>query len=138
MANPANSTAAILPDGRQSVQVTEAKTLAITDSGIVQNVAYASAVITLPATATDGVYIIRNAGVAEGGSAGSGDDGNQISISPNASDNIAGGVTGTATDNKDLINTAATARVGDEMTVKLGLAGGPIITSYSGVWARET
>lgn len=139
MANPANTTAYQLPDGRMAVNVTEAKTLAVTDVGYVQNVIYANGVVTLPATATEGQWTIRNGGVpVSGGPAGTGDDGNQISVSPNASDNIEGGVAGTATDDKDLINTAATARVGDEVTiVNNGRVAGPICVGVKGVWARE-
>lgn len=139
MANPANSTAYRLPDGRMAVNVTEAKTLAVTDQGYVQNVIYASGVVTLPATATEGQWTIRNGGVpVTSGPSGSGADGNQISVSPNALDNIEGGVSGTATDDKDLINTAATARVGDEVTIlNNGRTGGPSCIGIKGIWARE-
>jgi len=139
MANPANSTAYRLPDGRMAVNVTEAKTLAVTDCGYVQNVAYASGVVTLPATATEGMWIIRNAGVVGTGKPeGSAGDGNLVSVSPNANDNIEGGVSGTATDDKDLQNTAATARVGDEVTIlNNARTGGPLCVGIKGVWARE-
>jgi len=138
MANPANTTAYRLPDGRMAVNVTEAKTLAVTDQGYVQNVIYADGVVTLPATATAGQWTIRNGGVPAGSTAGSGDDGNQISVSPNASDSIEGGVAGTEEDNKDLINTAATARVGDEVTIlNNGRTAGPSCIGIKGIWARE-
>lgn len=139
MANPANSTAYRLPDGRMAVNVTEAKTLTIDDSGYVQNVIYANGVVTLPATATEGIWTIRNGGVPKTSApAGTGDNGNKISVSPNASDKIQGGVTGTPTDDKDLINTAATARVGDEVTIQnTGQTDGPIVAKISGIWARE-
>ena len=118
MANPANTTAYRLPDGRMAVNVTEAKTLAAADSGYVQNVIYANGAVTLPATAVHGTFIIRNGGVPiSGGPSGTGDDGNLITVTPNASDNVEGGVSGTATDGKPFENTAATARVGDEITV---------------------
>lgn len=139
MANPANSTAYRLPDGRMAVNVTEAKTLTVADQGYVQNVIYANGVITPPATATEGVWTIRNGGVPKTGApVGTGDNGNKISISPNASDSIAGGVDGSETDDKDLINTAATARVGDEITIlNNARTAGPQIISIKGVWARE-
>lgn len=138
MANPANSTAYRLNDGRMAVNVTEAKTLTIDDCGYVQNVIYANGVVTLPAVAAGQSFTIRNGGVPiSGGPSGTGDDGNLISVSPNASDKIQGGVTGTATDDKDLRNTAATARVGDEVTVMGGHADGPSVVSLKGVWARE-
>lgn len=139
MANPANSTAYEGPDGRQWVNVTEAKTLTIADSGYVQNCIYANAVVTLPATATMGVWVVRNGGVpVTSGPAGSGSNGNKISVSPNSADKIQGGVDGTATDDKDLINTAATAQVGDEVTIlNVGETNGPIVAEVKGVWARE-
>ncbi len=139
MANPANSTAWKLNDGRQAVNVTEAKTLTAADQGYVQNVIYASGVVTLPATATEGVWTIRNGGVPiSGGPVGTGDDGNLISVSPNASDKISGGVDGTPTDDKDFQNTAATSRVGDEVTMmNNAFADGPNCIGISGTWARE-
>jgi len=137
MANPANSTAYRLPDGRMAVNVTEAKTLAAADTGYVQNVIYANGVVTLPSTAAGLVFTVRNGGVPAGSTAGSGDDGNLISISPAALDLIEGGVSGTATDNKDLQNTAATARVGDEVTLMGGDADGWNVLEIKGVWARE-
>ena len=138
MANPANTTAYRLPDGRMAVNVTEAKTLAAADSGYVQNVTYASGAVTLPATAVHGTFIIRNGGVAEGGTAGSGDDGNLITVTPNAADKVEGGVSGTATDGKPFENTAATARVGDEITVvNSALTAGGMASGVKGVWVRN-
>lgn len=139
MSNPANSTAYRLPDGRMAVNVTEAKTLALADSGYVQNVIYANGAITLPATAVLGVYTIRNGGVPKTGApAGTGDDGNLISVTPNASDKIAGGVDGTYTDGKPFKNTAATARVGDEIVINNnGGTDGGVVQSVKGIWVRD-
>jgi hypothetical protein len=139
MANPANSTAYRLTDGRIAVNVTEAKTLTVADQGYVQNVIYANGVVSVPATATAGQWTVRNGGVPKTGApAGTGDNGNAISVSPVAADAIEGGVTGTAVDNKDLINTAATARVGDEVTIlNNGRTEGPSVVALKGVWARE-
>lgn len=139
MANPANSTAYKLPDGRIAVNVTEAKTLALADSGYVQNVIYANGAVTLPATAVLGVYTIRNGGVPQvTGMAGSGDDGNLITVTPNASDKIAGGVDGTATDGKPFENTAATAKVGDEIVINNnGGTDGGVVQSIRGIWIRN-
>ena len=139
MANPANSTAFRLPDGRMAVNVTEAKTLALADSGYVQNVIYANGAVTLPATAVIGSFTIRNGGVPKsGGTAGSGSDGNLITVTPNASDKVTGGVDGTATDGKPFENTAATARVGDEITVvNTGATDGGFATGVRGVWVRN-
>jgi len=139
MANPANSTAYALPDGRIAVNVTEAKTLALADSGYVQNVIYANGVVTLPATAVLGVYTIRNGGVPKSGApAGTGDDGNLIKVTPNAVDLIVGGVDGTATDGKPFENTAATAKVGDEMVIiNNGGTNGGAAQSVRGIWVRN-
>jgi hypothetical protein len=140
MANPANSTAYKLPDGQIAVDVTEAKTLTVDDSGYAQNVIYANGVVTIPATATLGKWIIRNGGlaVASGVPSGATMNGNKISVSPNSSDKIQGGVSGTATDDKDLINTAATAKVGDEVRIlNCGETNGPVVTDIKGTWSRE-
>ena len=104
-----------------------------------QNVIYANGVVTLPATATAGQWTIRNGGlpVASGVPSGATMNGNKISVSPNAADSIAG-IAGSEVDDKDLINTAATARVGDEVTIlNNGRTAGPSVTSIKGVWARE-
>lgn len=139
MANPANSTAYKLPDGRVAVNVTEAKTLALADSGYVQNVIYANGAITLPATAVTGSFTIRNGGVPKSGSTtGSGADGNLITVTPNASDKVAGGVDGTYTDGKPFENTAATARIGDEITIlNTGATDGGVVTAIKGTWVRN-
>lgn len=140
MANMANTAAYRLPDGRMAVDVDSNKTLTIDDSGYVQNTIADGVIYTLPATATYGHWIMRNAGAkVTGGPSGTGANGTVgFQISPNSADKIQGGVAGTATDNKDLINTKATAKVGDEATViNNGETNGPIVTRISGVWARE-
>lgn len=139
MANMANSAAYRLPDGRMAVDVTEAKTLALADSGFVQNVIYANGAVTLPATAVVGTFTIRNGGVpVTSGPAGTGDDGNLISVTPNASDKVSGGPDGTPTDGKPFKNTAATARVGDEITItNTGATDGGFVAGYKGIWVRD-
>ena len=139
MANPANTTAYVGNDSRLWVDVTEAKTLVAADAGYVQNVIYANGVVTLPATAVPGVWTIRNGGVAAGGTAGSGDDGNLITVNPNASDTIIGFnvADGTSADGKGLNNTAATAKVGDEITIlSTAATNGPYLIAMKGTWAR--
>lgn len=139
MSNPANSTAYRLPDGRMAVNVTEAKTLAAADSGYVQNVIYANGAVTLPATAVHGTFTVRNGGVPKSGApAGTGDNGNLITVTPNASDLVEGGVSGTATDGKPFENTAATSRVGDEITVvNSNLTAGGMVSGVKGIWVRN-
>lgn len=141
MANPANSTAYKLPDGRLAVDVTEAKTLAAEDSGYVQNVIADSVIVSVPATATVGIWTIRNGGVADTGApAGSGDDGHAIVVDCDNADTMAGlDVEGTESDGKKLTNTAATARIGDEITViNVGATNGGIVHAVKGTWARES
>ena len=140
MANPANTTAYRLNDGRVAVNVTEAKTLTVDDSGYVQNVIVDGVIVTLPATATIGAWTVRNGGAAPSGAAtGAASDGTVgLSVSPNASDKIQGGVSGVATDNKDIVNTKATARIGDEVSIiNVAEVNGPIVTAIRGKWARE-
>lgn len=138
MANPAFSTRYRLPDGRIAVDVTEAKTLAAEDSGIVQNVTVANTVVTLPATTTEGIWTIRDGGVA----ATNGPDGAIVSaatprVDPNGSDTVSGfNVTGTAADGKYLTNTGG--RHGDEITIQnTGATNGGFIAGAVGDWARE-
>ncbi len=83
-------------------------------------------VITLPAV--EGINFVRIGNIAAFGVSG-------LAISPNASDMIEGpGIT--AADNKDLINTKATARRGDWAEIAQGDANG-WSARVSGTWARE-
>lgn len=136
MANP--TTLYTLPDGRIAVNVTEAKTLAITDQGVVQNVIYDNAVITLPSTVVGYDFTVRNGGVPKtSGPTGTGDDGSaKVSVSPAALDLIEG-MQVTAADNKDFINTKATAKVGDELQLIGNGTTGWNVRCVSGTWARE-
>lgn len=121
-------------DGRYQEVIDTAKTLAIGDSGIVQNVK-ASVTITLPATVVGYCFIIRNAGALAGGTVGSGSNGSvTINVSPNASDKIAG-IGFTATDDKDAINTLG--NVGDEIVLVGDGANGWFVLSSKGTWTRE-
>lgn len=141
MANPAYSTRYKLPDGRLAVNVTEAKTLAAEDSGIVQNVIAASVVVTLPATATVGVFTVRDGGVPEtNGPSGAVVAPANPTVDPNTSDTVAGlNVEGTEADGKYLKVGASTAKVGDEISVlNTGATnGGVVLPGTKGDWARE-
>ena len=142
MANPANTTAYVGNDGRLWVDVTEAKTLVAADSGYVQNVIYANGIVTLPATAVPGVWTIRNGGVPKTGApAGTGSDGNLIAVDPVAGDTLIGFnvADGTTADGKQLNNTAATAKVGDEVTILNNTAtNGGYVIGMKGIWVRES
>ena len=125
-------------DGRKFVNVTTNKTLAITDQGIVQNATVDGIVFTLPSTVVGYVYTIRNGGDNPAGTpAGAVDGGSAlVTVSPAALDLIAGN-SYTATDDKDAINTKATSRVGDEMSIVGNGTTGWNIIHVDGIWARE-
>lgn len=138
MANPAFSTRYKLPDGRYAVDVTEAKTLVAEDSGLVQNVTVANIVVTLPATATEGIWTIRDGGVkATNGPTGAIVSAATPRVDPNASDTISGfNVTGTAADGKYMTNTGGNQ--GDEITIQnTGATNGGFVLSSKGDWLRE-
>jgi hypothetical protein len=86
-----------------------------------------SVVITLPAVG--GIAALRVGNIAAYGVSG-------VAISPNASDMIEGPDI-TAADNKDIINTLATAARGDWVQVNDGDANGWSISQMVGTWARE-
>jgi len=113
--------------GVEGEAVSGDKTLDITDSGFLQNVT-ASATITLPATASGGVFIIRNGG------SGSTDGAVTVTISPAAADSIAG-MGSAATDNKDIINTLGGA---GEYVVLVPTTVGYLVAEHAGTWVRES
>ncbi len=140
MANPAFSTAYRGNDGRLWINVTENKTLAAEDSGLVQNVTVAGVTVTLPATATIGSWTIRDGGVkVTSGPAGAVVSAANPIVDPNGSDTVAGlNVEGTEADGKYLQVAAASARPGDEITITNGPTnGGYIDGPVKGLWARE-
>lgn len=136
----ANSTTLYrLPDGRTAVDVTEAKTLAITDQGVVQVVKTDAIAVTLPATVVGYSFTIMNGGKVPtaGGPTGAGSNKSVlVEVAPVAADLIAGGQI-TAADDKSLLNTKATAEVGDEVTLVGNGTTGWNITGLRGTWARE-
>jgi len=104
-----------------------AKTLDAQDTGKVI-FCTVDTVVTLPATAT----ALDNVSLVCMGAFGT----VQISADPAAADKIMGpdlaGV-----DNKDLINTKATACRGDQVTLRAGHADGYTVTGLKGIWAAE-
>ncbi|MDC3008966.1 hypothetical protein OA002_02340 [bacterium] len=89
----------------------------------------AASVITLPAVAIGVSFVIVN-GAA---------DGTLMTISPNADDKFlinAAGATGT--NNKDIVNTAATAKKGDYIHITYGSADGWTILSRGGIFADQS
>jgi hypothetical protein len=97
------------------------------DAGKVLWVDTDAVVITLPAVGGINNIVIANAGAY--GAVG-------VAISPNASDMIEGPDI-TAADNKDLINTKATANRGDYARLLDGDANGWSAAEIVGTWARE-
>lgn len=83
--------------------------------------------ITLPAVAA-GIF---GAKIVNGGAFGT----VLVTIAPNASDSILGPDI-TAADNKALLNTKATAKRGDYVTLDSGDADGYLVTEIVGTWAR--
>ena len=66
-------------------------------------------------------------------------DGTLMTISPDGSDKFLWDVAGAAgTDNKDIINTAATAKKGDYVKLAFGAAAGWIIHELGGTWVDES
>lgn len=101
-------------------------TITVADSGIRQDIS-ASLVVTLPSTVAGVSYTFRNTGT--NGTV-------QITISPAAADKIQGNGL-TAADNKDLVNTLATAKRGDTITIVGDGTDGWLIHRITGTWARE-
>ena len=60
-----------------------------------------------------------------------------VTVSPNANDMIEGPDI-TAADDKDIVNTKATANRGDYIKLEYGDANGWAIIEIKGTWARET
>lgn len=125
-------------DGRVQVDVTENKTLALADCGIIQNVITDAITITLPATAAGSVFTVRNGGVPASsalGAATGNDFSCLVTIAPNASDKIQG-LAFSASDNKTALNTKATAKVGDEIQLVGDGVDGYNVIRARGTWVR--
>lgn len=136
----ANSTTIYVgSEGRNTLNVTENKTLDLAGCGIVQNVITDAITVTLPATTAGAYFIIRNGGVPASSSVGygTGSDGSVlVTVAPNASDKIQGN-SFSAADNKAALNTKATAKVGDEIHLVGDGTDGWLITRVKGTWARQ-
>ena len=118
-------------EGKEGVNIetkTSSATLTTGDSGKTFVSATDGVVFTLPAIATGAVYKFVNA--AEDGT-------NTLTISPNASDGIQ--YAGSATDDKDLINTKATSRQGDFVVIaSLDSTANWSVTEVRGTFAKES
>ena len=105
---------------------TDSYTVLVTDSGAVFAIATDAKVFTLPSTAKGLTYSFVNTGA---------DAAVLLSISPAAVDKIMGGQAGV--DNKDLLNTKATAKKGDRATIVGDGGDGWYVTLLVGTWAAE-
>lgn len=114
-------------DGWTCETVSDDKTLDAQDTGKALFVDTDAKTITIPATATALICKLVNIG-AFGTVA--------LTASPNANDKIMGPDIAGA-DNKDLVNTKATARRGDYILIELGHADGPTVHKLRGTWAQE-
>lgn len=110
---------------REAISVN--KTLDIEDNGKLFWVDTDAVVITLPAVAT-----AVNCTIVNGGAFGT----VAVNISPDANDKIQGPDL-PGTNNKDLINTKATAKRGDFARLITGNADGPFVAELRGTWATE-
>lgn len=115
---------------RQIVNLAAATQALTADQSGQRFVGAVDAVFTLPAVAT------ANLGVWFEFETGSLSAGTGLSISPAAADHIRGNGL-TSVDNKDLINTGATDRLGDAVRVYSDGVDGWVIASVIGTWAKE-
>jgi len=84
-------------------------------------------VFTLPAIAVGNVYTFVNTAA---------DGGNNLTVSPDGDDGIL--YLGSLTDDKDVINTASTSKVGDYVTIaSLNSTVFWTVVDVQGVWAKE-
>ena len=104
-----------------------AKTVDLDDSGkAIVCASTTDVVVTIPATATQGVFTIVN---------GAQDGDHLTSLSPQAGDGIAGWDFANS-DDGDVTNTKSTSKAGDYITIASGgLAGGWYVVAGRGVWA---
>lgn len=115
----------IVLNGQVELEKTSAYTLTAADSGKIIRVT-GTTTITLPSTVLGLSYKILNGNA----------DGVAITISPAAADKITGNGF-TAADDKDAINTAATAKYGDFFEIIGDGADGWFVRAVKGTWARQ-
>ena len=121
---------AIAPAAWQDKVITEVTanvTLDAEDVGKVMVVSADAKTVTLPATAAGLEYVIANGG-ADGAVA--------VTVSPNVSDKIMGADLA-GVDNKDRINTKATAKRGDYLVLRADGVDGWFVVAERGTWAAE-
>ena len=124
------------PTSPEVTGITDNTTLDEADVNNILLVTADAKTITLPATAEGLKYIIANGGA--NGTVG-------ITISPNANDKIMGAIQNgetiirlSGTDNKDIVNTTATAKKGDYIILVADGVDGWYIEGGVGVWTEES
>ena len=120
---------AIVANLSNAVALTGATTLSAATHAMHPVLVTGTSTLTLPAVAVGvSFHIINN-----------NPDGTAITISPNSSDKFLINAAGAAgSDDKDIINTAATARRGDSCKLTYGSADGWVILELNGTWADES
>ena len=122
-----NGLASFLVDNNAEIKTANYTVVITTDSGKTITSTLDGIVYTLPSIAVGNTITFIN--MAEDGKAA-------LNISPSASDGIT--YAGSSTDDKDLINTKATSKKGDFVT--LASLGGVVawqVTDVRGAWAKE-
>jgi hypothetical protein len=114
--------------------LTTTQDISINDAGAEFNIATDAKIMTLPTITAENIgaeFTFRNTGA---------DGNNIITISPSATDAIHGTIAAVSSggvDNKDWINTKASANKGDWCTLKAVALTDWYITGGDGVWASE-
>jgi hypothetical protein len=115
--------------------LTTTQDISINDAGVEFNIATDAKVMTLPTISAENIgaeFTFRNTGA---------DGNNIITISPAATDAIHGTIAAVSSggvNNKDWINTKASANKGDWVTLKAVALTDWYITGGDGVWASES
>jgi len=113
--------------GYTAQTVTTGLTIDAQDSGKVLCITTDALTQTLPAV--EGISNIRFLNLGAFGTV-------EITVSPNANDMIES-VDAAGVDNKDIVNTKATARRGDYIDLDYGDGNGWVVTAVRGTWAKE-
>ena len=129
--NSITVTQALVPNFSNAVTVTGDTTLAFATHSNRPTIATAATVFTLPAisggTLGQTFWLINGAA-----------DGTLMTVSPDSDDMFIWDVAGAGgTNDKDIVNTALTAKKGDYIKLKFGDSDGWVITEMGGTWIDE-
>jgi hypothetical protein len=116
-------------NGTNAVTLTEDTTVGMANHGFHPLIVTGTTTITLPAVTLGHSYWIIN---------GNADGTDLLTISPNSADKFLFDAAGAAgTNDKDIINTQATAKKGDYVKLVYGSADGWVISEMLGTWVDE-